>query len=310
MKKTFLIIITTYILITAIIIIVKDKDIINEINILTVKKAYSRIITPEEVIDIPIFFSEENNFLIDKDNIIDARIKDEHNEVEINIEKIENAYQKTTYENISYFMFYYQIKFNQFAINNLQLNLENSYLEIIYQNETNLQLEIGDLNLLFTSINNHNHIDFTRMYSITNYENNHNVVKAIYLELENLTGNNIYINSISLLNNKLFANTSEIKTVNFLPEYNMNFNSLLPEFNSIANEFKDNDCFIFKDKQNLIIPINHLNKWQFINRFPLIIDYSYNEENYQYIIDDYLFFSSLNELGNLNYEKSIYNYTY
>ncbi|MFO7968519.1 MAG: hypothetical protein R6U15_00215 [Candidatus Izemoplasmatales bacterium] len=310
MKKAFFIIIIAYIVTTVIILVINNNDNITEVNILTIKKQYSRIITKDEVIDIPIFLSEEKSFFIEPENILDTRIKADNNEIEVNIQSIENAYKKTTYQNESYYLFYYKIDFKEFNNSLLEMKFTNAFLSLSYNNETDIDLPIGNLNLCFRTIENFNHLDFKRMYSITNYENNYNVVKAIYLELDNLTGDNITIENISLLNDNLIPDINQIKSINFSPKYNVNFNELIPDYNSIIDDYSKGNDYSLNNNQKLLIPIKHIGDWQYINRFPLIISYSYNDFNYQYIIDDYLFFSSINELGNDSYEKSIYNYKY
>ncbi|MCF7923544.1 MAG: hypothetical protein K9L64_00375 [Candidatus Izimaplasma sp.] len=309
-KKIFFIVIIIYIAISGILLYVNKTKPTDEISLLAVKKTYSRLITDEEVIDLPIYITQEKSFLIDKENILDARIGDKYNELEVNIKEIKNANKMINYENTQYYLFYFQIDFSEVDISNLELNFINSTLYLSYINDELVELDIGKINLLFRTIDNPNHLDFSRMFSITNKEDEYNVIKAIYLELDNRTGENIIINEISFLNNELKANIEQIKSINFMPDYNSDFKDLMPQFNTLTTEFINNKTFNLINKQNLLIPINHLEEWQYINRFPLIIKYTYNDISYEYIIDDFLFFSSINDIENENYEKSIYKYLY
>jgi hypothetical protein len=306
MKKIFFIVIGLYLSVSGIIILIKDKDYIDSIEILSIKKDYARIITDNEPIDIPVYISSENSFFTSSDNIVDARILSDFDEVEIKISQIKNQKQVVTYNNKQYYLYYYEIDLNNVYTLGLKLDFINANISLTYNNDETLNLEIGDLSLLFHEITGSNHLDYSRMYSVHDQD----AIIGIYIEMINKTGQEITIKSIDVLNNNMFLNLNKAKIVYEPLNHLQPIDEIIPGFQNLVTEFPNPQDFSFKHNNAIFIPINYLNTFNYINRFPLMISYEYNNTIYDYIIDDYLFYSQISDLYNGLFEIQTYQYHY
>ncbi len=287
-------------------ILLKDKDHIDMVEILSIKKDYARIMTKGETIDIPIYISEENTFFTRKENIVDARIESEKDQLAIQIAKIKNQKQRVTYQNKTYYLFYLEINFDDVYTLGLKLGMLNSNMIIDYNNDESLTLELGDINLLFHEISGSNHIDYSRMYSIHDQDQ----IIGIYIELINQTGQNINLLSIDLLNEKMHLNLNDAKIVYNHLNHLKTLEEIIPGYQSIVSDFPAPKAFSFTHNTALFIPMNYLNTYNHLNRFPMMISYEYNGNLYDYIIDDYLFYSHVSDLYNDLYDIQTYQYHY
>ncbi len=306
MKKSFLIIIISYITIAALVLIFFSKDQANDISIMSVKKDYSRVITKNETIDLPMYISQESTFFTGKDNIIDARILSDVDEIKIDIINIKNQKQKITYDSETYFFYYIEIGFSNVYSENMILNMVSAYLQLTYLNEEILKLDLGNVSLMFNDLNQTSHIDFNRMYSIHDQD----AIIGIYIELVNKTNQSITIHSIDCLNNDININLNHINIAYDEPNYQTEPNTLFNNYDVIKDEFEENSPYLLTNNTHIILPVQHLTEYNYINRFPLIIHYEYNQEMYTFIIDDYLFFNHLSDLYNDYYDIEKYQYNY
>ena len=202
MKKIFFIVIALYLTISGLIILLKGKDNIDFVDILSIKKDYARIITENETIDIPVYLSSEESFFTTIDNVIGARIEADLNEVEIEITEISNQKQVVTYQEKRYFLYYFTIGFSGVSTPGLKLDFNNANICVTYNNDEILELELGDLNILFHEIKGSNHLNYSKMYSI----HDQNAIIGIYIDFINKTGQDINLLSIDVLNDKMFLN--------------------------------------------------------------------------------------------------------
>lgn len=304
MKKFFFIIITVYIGLMITMIIIDDHHSVDHIDMMSIEKQYARVLTPEETIDIPLYISQEKTFITDHKNIIDARIINDQEELKVKIHAFSSQSQKVTYEETSYYFYYIQVGFEEIYSENLRLSLTSSKLKLTYVNEEVITIDIGDIYLLFHDLEQTSHIDFTRMYSIHNDQ----AMTGIYFEIVNKTNSEIKIIDIDPLIDQIQLDIDHIKVIQEALNKDAMIDDYLPGYESITDYFSSMNDFSFRYSSKLIIPIKHLQEYSFINRFPLIITYQYLNENYTYVIDDYLFYQHFSDL--YNHHESIRTYQY
>jgi len=280
MKKIFFIVIGLYISISGLIILFKDKESNDYVEILSIKKDYARIITENETIDIPVYISSKISFFTTKDNIIDAKIESELDEIEIEITNIENQKQKVTYQEKTYFLFYFEVSFNDLHTLGLKLDFSMANIVLTYVNDEILSLELGDMNIIFQEIYGSNHLNYSRMYSIHDQD----AIIGLYIDFINKTGQDIKVMSIDVLNKNMYINLNKARILYEPLNHIQVIDEILPGFKSIVSEFPQQGDFIFKENTSLFIPIQYLNDFNYINRFPLLIRYEYNDKVYDYII--------------------------
>ncbi|HKL47771.1 MAG TPA: hypothetical protein VJ878_03800 [Candidatus Izemoplasmatales bacterium] len=306
MRRTFTVIIVGFLLLSAIVIYVFTDQVDQTLQMLSIKKDYARVLTEDEVVDIPIYISSNESFLTTQSNIIDAQIISDADEVNIDIALIIDQNQKITFEDKAYYLFHYRLDFSSIYTKNLKLNMPNAYLKLVYNNDDEFQFGLGHMQLLFHDLDQATHLDFNRLYA-TYYQG---AISGIVLDLENKTSQTIEIQSIDNLNQQMNINLSKNKVVYDLNEHIDDLHMYLPNHQIIGQvDGHQESLMVYQDTQ-FILPINHHQTLSYLNRFPLIINYKYNQVMYTYIIDDYKYFEPISDLYNDYYEVEYHQYQY
>lgn len=306
MKKAFFIIIGGYILIGAIIIMISENDHNSVIDILSIKKPYARLLTEDETIDIPIYYTEDQSFLTEVDLIDRAYISSDRDEVEVEVIDIKNQLESIQYDEKIYHKYYIEISMQALYNKGLKLNLKDATLNIDYNNDVKMGYKIGDMIVLFDDLNQPNQIDFNRMYGIYDDE----AITGIYLSLMNKTGESIELTSIDCLSQDIKINLDKSQFVYQTEDYISNISSYVPEYEPVIEHFSDSSSITMNHDVQLLLVIEHLNTRHHINRFPLIINYRYHEQDYQYIIDDFIFYDTISDFYDDQYDIETYQYQY
>ncbi len=287
-----------------------NEELPESISIISLSKEYSRIITPEEVVSIPIYISDSNTFIIDNDLIESASLENSYNQLAIESIDIRSTNYVEEYDDIKYSLFFFDISFPPTLVTDYFMDFSSAYLNLIYLNQDNINIEIGNLYLRFSEITNNNHIDLFRMYSLTSINNDIEFISGIILGIENFTGEEIVINSIEFGTNKISSGLNEIKLLNDPPDYTENIDTVLGyQYDFYQTEIIDTSFVLNQDKL-LLVPIKYSVNPFSINRFPLIISYDYLDMNYKYTIDDFQFFSSKLTIGENNGKLREFTYYY
>jgi hypothetical protein len=290
MKRLFIIILVAY-GIFSFLMIVFSKEQVNQIIILTQKQIYSRLITDNETLDINIFVSSNKSFILDKSLISYAKLKSENEELSVDIKKIELVDKDISYKQQNYYQYLIKIDFSDTLISNYTLNMFDCLLEITYQNNDSINLEIGDLSLDFQSITGSNHIDFTHLFGVTEIIEQKNYLMAIALKLDNLSNQNIFLKNIYTNTNHININTFDGVLLKEDEIRSQSFFVMFKDFDNIKNIYSDPKEILLNDDFYLVLPLEYSFNLKQINRFPIFIEYIYNNQEYCYVIDDYIFFS-------------------
>lgn len=306
MKKIFFIIIVTYLLLSGVLYFVFKNQKQDEVKILSLMKDYSRVITKGEVIDIPVYINSDTSFLTSLDNITKSRIISDLDETEINISRIRKTNTVRNYEGEAFYLYYFAIDFSSVYTDKLTLKLEKAVINVLFVNDVNLELKIGDMFLTFDNLEQTSLIDFTRMYSI----HNNGAISGLYIEITNDGESPIEITSIDLLNPNIMVDMNTIEVVSEPPYYLGDMEVLVDGYDMVIEERKSQKSYLLTRNQTLILPINHLDNLNYIDRFPLIFTYIYENVSYQYLIDDYIFYETETDLENSRYDIDINQYKY
>jgi len=304
MKKIFFFIILGYILISAVILIVFDRDTHTPINLYVLEKDYARVLTKEETIDIPILVSTRTSFLTDASLISDASLTSDIDEVDVNIRTFREVEEKVEYQSNEYYQYFIELSFSDIYNKGLRLQLENCWLTITYVNDEDISIKLGNMYLLFHDFVQPSYIDFERLYSI----HNEGLLTGIYLSLINKTEEPIQIESIGPLLNSLKIDLEEAVEVSGNSERILDLNDYIADYEHVVSSFNDDEAYYLYQNVSLLCPVQHLNQFKYINRFPIVINYRYLNESYAFVIDDFLFYENgfefeegMNSIGTYQY---------
>lgn len=308
MRKIYTLIIIGFVIIAGIVFVFFDKSDLSYISILTVNQDRQRLITENEELSITFYISTKDSFLTDVSLITGLYLKGDTEEIEVGLSEIRDLEYTEEFQSVEYYAYCFDINFNELNISNYDMYLENTSLVVNYQNGDNLDLEIGNTYLQFKEIDNPTHINMTRMFAT--YYQDTNIMSGIVIGIDNLSGFNISINEINIGNQNVGLDLANAKTLTDLPDYNTSIIDILGyEYHSIGN-IENNSNIDLSNTQELFIPIKYKVNYFELNRFPLEICYTYNNKEYSYLIDDFMFNTqSLGlEVNNGRIREFIYNY--
>jgi hypothetical protein len=306
MRRTFLTVIFGFILISSVIVYYFADDVDQEIHILSIKKDYARVLTEEEVIDIPIYLTSNQSFITSINNITQTMIISEQDQMSVEISDIVLQDHRVIYDTKEYYLFHFSVDFSNLYSKNLSLDMPSAKLKINYDNEEEFSFDLGDVQILFHDFEQNNHIDFNRMYATYKQGS----ISSIVLDIENKTSQHIQIKNIETLNHKMKFNLSYARIKNSYSEHLDTIDDILPDFQIIVNQKPQQASITLYQDTQYILPIQHIEALSYLNRFPLIIHYQYNHTDYIHIIDDYIFFKPISDLVNNTYEIEQYQYHY
>ena len=302
MKKIIFLVIGLYIVVgTVFLFVVDEKE--NEIKYFTVDLDYSRLMTESESLSFSIFFNDNSNFLVDKDNITSIALRNHETEISLDLVSFTEVDNNLQYQGDLYYQYLIEVKLETLNMEGLNLVIEDAFLDISYINSENLSVSVGDLYLTFTSIEVDNYLDYISLSGITEVIEEKEYLAGVMIKFNNLTNGDITIRDIYTNNLKIGFNLkeyyySDIKHLGKISE-------IIPDYLSLEVE---NDLVLINDEGYYVFPLIYLDGFEKLFRFPLFIEYSYNGNTYTLSIDDYLF---LNETVNFDeYVGNINSYIY
>lgn len=306
MRKIFTSVIFIFIVIGSILIMIIE-DRVDTIELYTIKKSYSRLITDNyEKISFPLYISSKDSFLTDKDNIESCYIYDDNNEISVSLYQIRfvDEYRKINQSNYNLFML--DIGFNDITVD--EITFSDASLRLNYQNQEIIELKVGNLNLRFSDIDQNLNIDLYRAYTTVKSYENVEYISGIVLGLNALNDEDIIITNISIGSDRISPDLKNIKALTTQVDIKDDVSDILGyEY----NQFSDLLSAEYTLTDNLMyIPFLYTEKVFLLNRFPIYIEYKINDNYYEYIIDDFMYVSeNYNfEVDNDNLQQYIYNY--
>jgi len=307
MKRIIISSLAIYALI-AIVLFVSIKDSNKDISILAFSKNYSRLMTESETLAIPLYLSEDNSFLTEKTNITNLTICDDYNEIAATIKSIEQEDVKSQFQGKEYYTFIFEISFDWPNLANLQFELNDAKMNIFYMNGEEFNFSIGNLYLSFMDINQSNFLDLVNLSGIVNEIENEKYLVALNLRFMNLSNHEIKINQISTNTDKLKLDLGNLLEKQSTYEANVDFKEVIADYDHLGSA--DEAAYVLNDDFYLVIPLLYEGNFIKINRFPLFIEYEYNNKVQILIIDDFLFFNERINLDNYADEITEYLYIY
>lgn len=278
-------------LVVAGVMIYMDEEQPSTVQILSLYQRYSRVITSaEEHITIPIHISTEDSFLTDIDSIESSMIYDNQNQMLVVIDDIIQTADSSYFQGNTYYPYELHISFDLVQLN--AIDFINAFLQIRYHNGDQIALEIGSMYLNFEPIQNEEHIDMMRLFCTVKTEGEQNYISGIVIGVENRSSLDTKIVGIDCLVPGVQFDLGSSVPLSEAPAYDTDVNEILGYSYDAIHVINDDEAVSLEDDNLLYIPIAYQEQIIPINRFPLIIHYTYLNEPYTFIVDDFLFYSS------------------
>lgn len=310
MRRWFFLIIGAFI-VGGFILIWSSSDKENTVELLTVARPYARVITKQdETISIMVYSSTTDSFLLEPNAIDKASIRTNTTRLSVRILHIEDLNHHEDYMGQTYHQFQYEIGFNYEMSSEEVFSLEEAILSITYINGETIELEIGDLYLLFHEVAYSEHLELYRLYAMTQVLNEMEYTSGIVIGLNNLTDSPIKITSISNLVSGMQFDLFDACMIDDSINIHTPIDELLTnEFNLFAVNQQESEIEVVNNHL-LLVPLQYEALKQ-VGRFPLVITYQYQDQTYQYLIDDFMFYQTNRSLEdeNGNIRQCVYQYS-
>ena len=306
MKKLFFLIIGIY-LVVGCILILTMKEKVGIVNYFTIKQNYSRLMTENETLFVSLFIDSDKSFITHTQNIASSSLKNEDILIAVDILGIEKSDEDIVYSGRNYSLYNIEIDFSQVKVTDLFLGMKDCILAINYVNEVSLALEIGDVWLDFREISPSNHFDYNNLYAIINDFEGSDYINALVFRFESLTNFPLVVKNIRTIDPNFSFDLASVSISEEKIAPQAHLSKIIPDY-EMFKEVEQSE-FSLESELYYIIPLVYREKSK-IYRFPIFIDYSYNDSDYTLIIDDYLFFDEMIDLNEQSDKIRKYQYHY
>jgi hypothetical protein len=232
--------------------------------------------------------SSNISFLSSIDSISSIYIISSNNEIEVSIGDIREV-GKVLKGNDEYYLYYYDILFDRITINEVEFT--DAKLSILYMNDEVMQISIGNIYLRFQEPTSNNLFDFYNAYITVKKIDNYEYISGLVLGLENYTNEEIFIHSISLGSNVLELDINNSIVINEQIEYTADIDNILGFHYDPINTIISANSISLIDKNLYFIPFKYTTEITDLKRFPMFIQYEYQNELNELIIDDFMYAS-------------------
>lgn len=246
-----------------------------------------------ETIKLELLTNNKEDYHFIKDYIISSTIYNDDQELSVTITNISISNESIDFLNDQFNQVLIELKL-PFVSNDYLVEIEDAYLEIVYDNNESIAISIGEINYLFRT-------NYGRDISLNNLSATHeeyklvNTVGGVNIELGNLSNSNINITNIDILSNSIHINKDYI-TEQEACEYTSTVSDCLnTEFNIFNAPVREEQLNILLGKNNsinLYLPLTYSETYRFIYEFVIIIDYEINGIKSQTVIDNFPYMST------------------
>lgn len=312
MKKLWIIIGTISITLMVIVLLIVFVPKSQALDYTSFPKNYNYLENDGDIeIEFPIFYSEKENILIQKENVNDSLLtsKDESIIVPLNIESI--TYQEAiVLKEKTFYKYLYKFTFKAKELNDHTILIPDAYLKIIYKDTKALKFHLGSFSYYqeesFNTSNND--LRITYLKGIVNEINGEKRVVAIDLKIANNTNKTLVLNSMNIYDQNINVSHSLIKEV----DYDLASNELIS--NVIANySYREIDTSSYSlelepyEEKHLVIPLGYKDD-VVVNEFAFRISYLKDEEENSYYLGKFLFFEETRYTENELAKMIVYRY--
>ncbi|KFZ26132.1 MAG: hypothetical protein KQ78_01628 [Candidatus Izimaplasma bacterium HR2] len=281
------------------------------LKIISSPKIYSILRSSElEAFKIEFLVNKNDTYHFNKEYISSVSLNSELDEeiISLTINDISFGNGTYTYANEEYYLVEFKLKIG-FNTDDYLIDFNKTYLSIEYNNSEELKLFIGEFNYVFNDDIN-NEISVSNLSSTVFEIDGINTVSGIYIELNNISNENLIINRFSLGSNTIEFNNYFLSEIYVEPDLFTEVKEILlvDEYNYKSSSNIIEQTILLRENQSitLYVPLNYIGDIDYIHRFYFEIEYENNLGKNSLIIDDFPYISTSNFQENLEDEYIIY----
>lgn len=241
-----------------------------------------------ETIDIELLTNYPNSYHFDSEFIASTKATNTEEELSLSLKDVRKSSHSIYYQDMEFYLVTFSLTV-PFTSNDLEIEMENVTLEILYDNNETIEFKIGELNYLFNDSNNSS-MTLSNLSATHEDVNGYNTIGGVNIELSNTSMSNIVIKDIKLLSNSVHLNKSAMitgKTCDYISSVRDCLGVDNYDFNQEYNDEILNTLLGKNNSVELYIPLIYENKTDFIYEFAIVIEFQINSEIETLIIDNF-----------------------
>lgn len=254
--------------------------------VLCAKEAHSVTFNDEAIIDIPVYYTNENVFNVSS-SINSVSLSNLNTKVTCELKELTNN-GIARYEDTNYYLYNYRLMIpclNDLFIDDALLTIESC--------NSKLEIEVGTIALRYIE-------DLGEPKDITINSSSvlakSQTIEGIIIEIENKTDYDVEIKNIEVDGNKVFVDLNNIKQIYKSYNESESILDIIEGYNLYTKQpnFTLNE-FVINGKINVVLPLKYLDKVLLLST-PIIITYEINGVSDKYILDDITYVNHLNKI--------------
>lgn len=295
--------ISIFISIIMILVIVLIKQVPKTIELTTFEKAYNIVqLSDEETIEIPLYINYLDSYLVKKENLANANINNNEDSLSFTLEDITAIDDVTYLKNKKFYKYIFKLKPNINLDTDFTLEMENSYLELNYEQGVNVKIGIGSFCYYYYKTEA-SALAVKQLKGLINTYEDKTLV-GVLIGLKNSSSTEIKIKKIIPLDLNVNASLDEI-VLNKEFNQGVEIDDLLGyQYNPLGSGTTEDIEIVVKDETSLFIPLKYI-KNVLLNKIGFLIEYEENGVIQHLCIDDFIFFDttlySVKRINNLKY---------
>lgn len=302
-KITIIVLFGIIIIVTVVFLLIRDKK---EFLFLTYPKEHCVLSKDDNPMFTVEIYSNHKNSEYLKEEVIDSIKVYDFNSNDFLSCKVDNIEMKDGYIDYEKNHYYkYQLDLVLPIKKDTEFKFDKAYLNINYLNSESLSFYIGNLNVY--EYQSKKAFIINRMKGFIDNINSQDTLTGIYMELINVSNNNVIIKEINYTSNNIISNYDYLMVVDSISEnYKEKISNIVNDEYDYFRRSSLDDCFIEvnDDVLKLFIPLTYI-KERSVNSTGIIIKYMIDGNTYQQVIDPFVFFNSFEK--NIGVEQVVYN---
>ncbi len=277
---------------TVLLIIAMLKSNTRPMKIISVNHVHTYLYTSDlETLSIPLLSSHDDTHLLLEDAIDKAYItnKEASEKIPITVTSIKKDGHRH-YDGTLYHQYHIEIA-PALKTDNLTTFIEDALLVITYDNYPALSIPVGSFSYSFYDTKS-KHLSIETRINIPNHIGPYPTSMGLYFNVNNKTQDPIIITKISLLTKAVQPNLNELIELSKPTQDKEALSDLMPQnYNPLATPKTSPESIEITPKSEsfFLLPFTYIDNLHLLHRYPLLIEYSYQNVSYTVVYDDFLF---------------------
>ena len=305
------IVLSFLLVVLSVLLFIKEAPLV---KVIVSPKCYSLMKSSEtELFNVTIIVSNPESYYFNPEYIANISLSSDTDEIiSLVLNEISKSNEFYIYNNELYYYLTFELSIG-FNSDDYLISMDKAYLNINYNNAKEMKLYIGEFNYLFNTEVNKD-ISLNNLLATHALINEIDTASGLFLNLGNLSDNNITISKVELGTSFIKANNFHLKEVYDIPDITTSPEDILNIENynyALYGEYELNTILLRENNEVMFyVPISYTGDIPYLYRFYVKVYYVIDSVEKVYVIDDFPYINTSSYKGELESEFVYYEYEY